>query len=321
MTTPQILKPHYHPHSSTEISLRYAHYVWGSSAPNCLGGTWSTSPCSRFSHTGAVSVGQFLDFFESAPYLEKVKLCFGTPTAGTQNGRLVSLACLKSMYIDGGGLPFDHLLIPVGTKLELSVDLPSSPVREHLPRSLDNFKNLSDFTTIKLHPDKYHPCMTFSGPNGLVDMVLKTSRDNRTNLALESLGEFDTSKTERFEIDGGDFLYEELLYQALLPMKDLRTLTLFGCNTPRPFIRTLQPTTSSSEVMVCPKLEELVLVLRLHEKVAYIASLMKMAAARASRGEKLRTIRIVEGQGKADLNMSELRKHVWNVEYGPGVGL
>jgi len=274
-----------------------------------------------FFHTGAVSVGQFLDFFESAPYLEKVKHCFGTLTAGTQNGRLVSLACLKSMYIDGGGSLLDHLLIPVGTKLEIWVDLPSSPIREHLPRSLDNLKNLSNFTKIKLHPDKHHPCMTFSGPNGLVDMVLKTSRDNRTDSVLESLGEVDTSKTERFEIDGGDFLYEELLYQTLLLMRDLSTLALFECNTPQPFIRALQPATSSSGVMACPKLEELVLVLRLRENVPYIASLINMAAARASRGEKLRTIRIVEGQGKADLDVSELKKYVWNVEYGPGVGL
>ena len=271
--------------------------------------------------TDAVSVGQFLDFFESAPYLEKVGLSFGTPTAGTQNGRLVSLTCLKSMYIHGGGLLLDHLLIPVGTRLEIWVDQPSSPVREHLPKSLDNFKNLSDFTTIRLHPGKYYPRLTFSGPNGLVDMVFKTFRDHRTDLALESLREFDTSKTERFEIDGGDLLYEELLYQALLPMKDLRTLALLGCNTPQPLIRALQPTTSSSEVMVCPKLEELVLVLCLREEVPYIASLIKMAAARASRGEKLRTIRIIEAQCKANLDVSELRKHVWNVEYGPGVRL
>jgi len=40
-----------------------------------------------------------------------------------------------------------------------------------------------------------------------------------------------------------------------------------------------------------------------------------MAAARALRGEKLKTVRIVDGRDAADLDVSELRKHVWNVEY------
>jgi len=273
----------------------------------------------------AISVGQLLDFFESAPHLEEVSLYSTIPTAGVQNGRVVSLACLKSMYIadnNPSSVLLDHLLIPVGAKLEIWGDLVSSLIGEHLPRSLDNLKNFSDFTTIQLQPDKYYPHMEFSGPNGQVKIALTNSRSDLTGLTLGSLAGLDTSKTKRLRIDGGYLLSWDPLYQALLPMKDLRTLTFSRCTNTNIFIHALQPAgTSSSEVMVCPKLEELVLVLYLPETMSHITGVIEMAAARALRGEKLRTVRIVGGRGMADLDVSELRKHVWNVEFGSGVGL
>jgi len=211
---------------------------------------------------GAVSVGQLLDFFENAPYLEEVKLCFVIPATGAQNRRLVSLACLKSMDIDDDN-PFsillDHLLIPVGAKLEIGADLLSSSIRESFSRSLDNLQNFSDFTTIKLRPNKFYPLMKFSGPNGQVNITLRTNYP--TSSVLGSLGEFNTSNTKRLEIDGGEIFNGDPLYRALLPMKDLRTLTLSRCRDPDIFIGALQPATCSSEIAVCPKLEEFVPVL------------------------------------------------------------
>ena len=60
--------------------------------------------------------------------------------------------------------------------------------------------------------------------------------------------------------------------------------------------------------MVCPGLEEL-----------YIKSMIEMVAARASRGSRLRTVRITEGQGGLGPgDLLELRKHVVHVEYTPG---
>ena len=274
---------------------------------------------------GAVSVGQFLDFFESTPYLEEINLSFTTPTTGAQNGRLVSLACLKSMNIKDSvpsSVLLDHLLIPVGAKLEVWVDLPGSLIWKDPPKSLDNLKNFSDFTTIELRPRGFYQGMKFSGPNGQFNMIIGASRDNVVNLMLQSLGEFDTSKTKRFEIDGGGLMPRELLHRALLPMKDLHTLTLFKCSVPQVFISALQPTAGSSETMVCPNLEELVLVLRDDKDMSHITpGFIQMAAARASRGEKPRTIRIVRGEVKADPDVSKLRGHGWNVEYDPGVGL
>ena len=78
---------------------------------------------------------------------------------GLQNGRPVSLVCLKSMNVDSNGpcpVLLDHLPIPIGVGLEIRVDLPSSLIKEHLPRSLDKLKNFSDFTTIKSHLGGYY---------------------------------------------------------------------------------------------------------------------------------------------------------------------
>ena len=49
---------------------------------------------------GGVSVGQFLDFFESAPCLREIQLISATPTSGAQDGRLVSLACLMELSLE-----------------------------------------------------------------------------------------------------------------------------------------------------------------------------------------------------------------------------
>ena len=271
------------------------------------------------SHTPEeIPVGRLLDFFESAPHLETIGLYFATPITGTQNGRVVSLECLKRMYIKDDNPPsalLNHLLIPVGAKLEIEAELLGSLIGEHLPRSLNNLKNFSNFTTIRLHGTD----MEFSGPNGQVEIAFRTSRDDPTELTLESLAELDTSKTERLEIEDGYLRSGEPLYQALLPMKDLRTLTLSGCMYPDILIRALQPPTSSSEVMVCPKLEVFVLVLYpfyFGLEPSEMTSIIEMAAARASRGGKLKTVRIFCRHGTADPDLSELRKHVWNVEYG-----
>jgi len=45
-----------------------------------------------------------------------------------------------------------------------------------------------------------------------------------------------------------------------------------------------------------------------------------MVEARASRGAKLRTVRIVDGSARPKVDpadMLQLRKHVWDAEYGP----
>ena len=93
--------------------------------------------------TSPLSTRQLLDFFESAPHLQDVDLRFEIPTSCAEDGRLVSLAHLRVMSIEGGpsSVLLDHLLIPVGARLTVQVDLPRPPIEDH-PRFLDNLKNL-----------------------------------------------------------------------------------------------------------------------------------------------------------------------------------
>jgi len=96
------------------------------------------------------SVGQLLDFFESAPRLRKIQLHPATPTSGIHGRRSVSLACLKRMDIVGGGSPallLDHLLIPVDAKLATQGDHRQST---YLLRSLEIIRNLTGFR-VHLH--------------------------------------------------------------------------------------------------------------------------------------------------------------------------
>ena len=230
--------------------------------------------------------------------------------------------CLKSTCIEGDGpssVLLDHLLIPFGAELKIRGNLLRSLVGENLPRSLGNLKNFSDFAAVQLHLAEYYQRIIFSGPNGKVSTIFRTFRDDYTGLALESLAGLDTSKIRWPAVDGGYLLSGEPLYQALLPIKDFRTLTVSKCRFPDVHIHALQPATSSSEVVVCPKLEGIILVLQVCGGLFDVTSITGMAAARASGGKKLKTIRIIGRREETDFDMSELRKCVRNVEYGPEV--
>jgi hypothetical protein len=269
-----------------------------------------------------VTIRELLDFFEGAPCLRKILLLVATPTSGAQHGRLVSLTRLKRMNIFGEEPPYlllDHLIIPAGAELTTMGASDDLLIENLLPKSLDNLRNLSGFTKIRLHLDAFNPHMQFSGPNGQVRIYL-SNRGDTTCLALKSLARFDTSKIERLKIDHGNSPSSDPLLRALLPMKHLRTLTLSQCTSPNIFIHALDPNIGASGVVVCPKLEELVLVFRIDGETLGIKNIIDMAAARASRGAKLRTVGIVSGRDELDpVDVLELGKHVWGVEHDPRV--
>ena len=217
----------------------------------------------------------------------------------------------------------NHLLIPVGATLVIS----HSPIRYCFPRCLDNLRNFSGFTTIQLRLEKSYERMEFSGPNGnviIIPVVHWASPVDATRLLLESLALFDTSKTERLAIDGGYFQFRDRPDRTLLPMKALCTLTLSWCMNPHFFIPAFGPGVDSSvQTVVCPKLEELVLTAPVNAEGFDIQSMAGIAAARASRGAKLKCVRIIDGYDEPRLDaegVAELRKHVSHVEYGPEGG-
>lgn len=265
--------------------------------------------------TEGVTVGRLLDFFESAPRLRQVYLHYTAPSADAQiqRGQLISLTCLKKMVISGFSPPsilLDHLVIPVGAELTTKGDLLDSLVGDHLPRSLNNLKNFPNFTTIRLFVNDVNPVIEFTGPNGQVKTILDNEDDHpiSSNMALKCLTQLDTSTTERLEIDGGDSLSRDTFHQALLPMKGLRTLLLARSADLQIFMDALRPSTSPSEGVVCPGLGELILY---DGQTSSIGSVIDMAAARASGGVQLGTIRIVDW---GDLDVSELREHVLDVK-------
>jgi hypothetical protein len=271
---------------------------------------------------GKGSVKPLLDFLESAPRLRKVVLLV-TPTYGAQSGRLVSLPCLERMKITGGDsapLLLNHLLIPVGADLKIEVDLPDPPIKDHPPRFLDNLRNLTNFTGVHLHIYRnHHTRMRFNGPNGTVGMIPRSPRIDRTCLALESLDLFDTSTVEQLKIDSYQCPPSDRFYRALLPMKHLRTLTLHHCASPHTFVHALHPIMSSSGAVVCLELEELVIVLDSDRGTFDMKDVIRVAAARASRGAKLKSIRIIGRDQPAQAGVSELEKHVLDVACGPEV--
>jgi len=261
------------------------------------------------------SVKRLLDFFESAPHLHEVELHSASPSYDAQDGRLVSLGSLKRMCIDGSGRPsllLEHLLIPVGARLEVEVDLPSPPIGNSPPRFFDNLRNFPNFTTLRLlSGGTLHSRMEFSGPNGQVIIFPNVFRPNTPCLALGSLVQFDTSQTKRLEIRYGDHSASDSPQQTLLPMKDLRTLVLDRYARPDTFVDALDPSVSSSGVMVCPKLEELVIE---DEKAVDIKRVIGMAEVRVSRGAKLKLVKIAGRDKFGRIDVLELEKHVSHVE-------
>ena len=268
-----------------------------------------------------VSLRQLLDFFESAPRLRDIILFRTTPTSGAQNGRLVSLACLKNMEIIGdepSSLLLDHLVIPVGAELTTQIPFQLPLVGTHLPRSLDSLKNLSNFTEISIRLTEYTSRIGFTGPNGKVSIIpMARWPGNIAQIVLESLTRFDTSKTERLEILCIDPPPRHTACRALRPLKNLRSLTISRPTSHDAFISALNPGLSPSDVLVCSKLEELVLTFRPDDDCDFdIETVIAMTAARASRGKKLKSVVIVNRDKLVQVEERELRKHVSCVVYG-----
>ena len=262
---------------------------------------------------GGISITQLLDFFEGAPHLCKIELYSATPVTGAQPGRVVSLARLKRMTILWGSpssLLLDHLLIPVGAKLTQWIGSLDRVVDDHLPRSLDNLRNISNITEIHFRIGKRHTRMELRGPSGKLYIG---SHVDTTCLGLESLAGLDTSKIERLEVVSSDHPLRRPSYHALLPLKNLRSLTLSRCRNPCAFFVALRP---NAGVMACPKLEEIVLVSPNDTEKFDIESVIEIVAVRESRGAKLKTVRIVGWQDKFHpLDVLELGKRVPHVEY------
>jgi len=258
---------------------------------------------------GDLPVGPLLDFFEGAPHLRKVQLHSATPNFGTQSGRLVPLARLRTMDIFGGNpsLLFDHLLIPVDAKL-------SGPFNH--PKSFSYFQQLPD---IRVHAGVAGicPAIQFDGPDGQISISPTDPQPNTTCRVLESLAQLDDSKIERLRLVGGDLMVRDgcVSYWMFLSTKHLRAITILHCQGVSRFVSWL------TQMDVCPKLEELVLDARVEGRGFNVQEMISAARMRASMIVPLKSVRIASRDKSVQTAALELKQYVPHVECSPWAAL
>ena len=274
---------------------------------------------------------QLLDFFESAPYLRHIQLHDSLPSSSNApTGRVVPLPYLKNLTIRADqphSILLNHLSIPAGVSLYLAFGLDDEhpPILSYLPESPGSLRNLSHITTVNLSFDLHRVGIQLSGPSGMVHIFgewgyYEGQPNAGTSLIIQFLGELDISRTQRLVIT----LYRHLpydpaqitkstLYQTLHRMEDLRTLILIGCED-LPFIHTLNPDKNPSKIVMCPRLEEVVLYTNRQDPL-HVDELVDMAEERATRGAKLSAITISIDEVPPEEEVFRLKKHVSRVEY------
>ena len=280
----------------------------------------------------SILLNQLLDFFESAPHLRHVQLHDSIPNSSNAPAEwVVPLFHLKDLSIvaqQAHSILLNHLFIPAGASLRLEFTFrgrePSIP--SYLPKSPDSLYNLSHITAVNICFGSRRRFMRLHGPSGELYILGNWKRNGEQRHAgtarfMESLDQFDISRTRSLAITSGDYrphnpadIVTWTIYRILLCMDDLRALMLAQCKN-LPFIDILDPDKNPSKTVLCPKLEEISLYVDSPGE-SYIDELLNMAEGRASRGAKLSAIMIVSTEALAPAKkVFQLRKYVSRVEY------
>ena len=274
---------------------------------------------------------QLLDFFESAPYLRHIQLHYSLPSfSNAPTKRVVSLPHLKDLSIKADqphSILLNHLSIPAGAslRLEFEFDDEDSPISSYFPKSLDCLRNLSHITAVNLCFGLDRVGIQLSGPSGMLNIfggwVYRDGQPNaKASPVMQFLGELDISRTRWLTITScGNLLYgpaqiaKSILYRTLHRMEDLRTLILIGCED-LSFIHTLNPDKNPSKIILCPRLEEIILYVDGRDSF-HADELVNMAEERALRGVKLAAITIDIDDVLLENKVFRLEKHVSRVKY------
>ena len=281
---------------------------------------------------GGILLTQLLDFFESAPHLCYIRLYDSLPSSSNApTERVVPLPHLKDLNIKADqphSILLNHLSIPVGASLRLKFRFGDehSPISSYLPESPGSLRNLSRITAVNLC---FGPCQGYTrlnGPSGELyifgDWMHEEQSDVWVFRVILFLHQFDISRTRWLTVALCGYqpldpaqTAESIVYQTLHPMEDLRTLTLIECED-LPFIHTLNPDKNPEKIILCPRLEEIVIHTRLRS--TFLSDeLVDMARERALRGAKLSAIKIINTTTAkpAEEAFFPLREHVERVEY------
>ena len=276
-----------------------------------------------------LSVTQILDFFESAPFLQRVEFYYPFPNSSdAPPGRIVPLRRLKTLALGTHSPPsvlFNHLHIPTGAALMLCNRTKSeefSPL-DYLPDKFPNFENLSHITMVNLCLARDTKSVRLGGPSGSLRLVSDLS-DARAlpsatvdHRVLRSIGPPRLPTIQRLAV--AEYTHtpqagvEECpVFRTLCSLETLRTLVLFYSDT-LPFILALNPEKNSSEIVPCPNLEELIIYPLSHPRHG---DLVEMSRSRDSKGAKLSSIVIIDTQEcSMEEEVSKLKENVTHVEY------
>lgn len=290
--------------------------------------------CFKLSHFPATVdppfVTRLLDFLESAPLLSEIYLLQSIPiSSNAPPERLISLPHLTNLttisQLTQSAL-LNHLSIPKGALLvvEFGFSGTNSPIPDNLPKTLNNLNNLSHITEINMSLDTTEKAVRLRGPSGELQMYGTWTAGNLSSHVLErrffrSLDKFNLSKVRslvltKFTAPSANEIQKTSVFQTLLLMKDLRTLTLIKCNN-LAFIRALDPEENTSGTILCPDLQELTLYVTKLEWF-YPEQLVEMAADRDLGQARLSSVTIVSlDEMCSKKEVFKLRKYVSDVEY------
>ncbi|KAF9789240.1 hypothetical protein BJ322DRAFT_528207 [Thelephora terrestris] len=263
--------------------------------------------------SGEISLTHLLDFLEGAPRLLKVEIYLITLAEDAQRGRMVSLPRLKSISVRWLRSPsalLYHLVMPAGVKVAFEL----FHVEDFPPETPESLRSLSDFKEIRIKFSEYYePSIRFTGSNGKANFKLYAPQAEAAwHTALELLGLLDVSKTEHLELICSGPISGDVLYAGLLRMTNLHTLTISQCHNLSSLVCVLDPDRDPSNVLVCPKLEKLILYIGTEREFDTLR-MTNMAAARASRGSVLKFVRITSRVELAQVVLG-LREQVLHLE-------
>jgi hypothetical protein len=278
-----------------------------------------------------ISITQLLDLFENSTFLSEIKLGSMPASSDAPPGRVVALPHLKHLSILTDSRPssnlLDHLSILPGVYLHQEFVFPyddnTSLLRTLLPKTSHNLQNISHITSVYLDFDEEDVIIQLSGPSG--KLYISGQRDRWSSSAipdrilLQSLDNFVLSRVQELRVTmyelsprrGKDASYPCYILSA---MEDLRTLFLNKGNI-LPFFLALNPSQHPSELVLCPKLESLVLYVE-SQWFFGTSGLVAMAKERASRGVKLESVTWVNlDEPPSGEEAQGLREYVTRVEH------
>ena len=280
-----------------------------------------------------ITMTRLLSIFEHASLLRQIRLADSLPdSSDAPDERVVPLPHLELLRTHGRPAPsilLNHLHIPAGAFLILEFGFSGgSPLPGSLPTPLDNLGNISHITSVNLN-FKSGMTMGLKGPSGALSVVGHWAAGGGPpptldHQILRSFNGFRTSTIENLMITQCVELDDPVTEgssagEAFSIMDNLRTLTLVDCGN-LSFIRALDPNRNTSNTVVCPKLEELVLCIGWdREKESSVDRLLEMARERALRGARLPNLKIICPLESIPAEKAvDLRSCVSGVEYHYG---